>query len=201
MLDDLELPLVQSLRTEEDQVWVEHGVPALEGALLQRLARAPTRIDVRGVIAGDQVLETLERLRNLYKDAAPVSFVADILTATQITQVLVADLNVREVAGMPGRYTYGLSLVEYTDTPDPSSEEPPEPEPPEPEPPCEGQTGSIAVTVMLPEGQTDYSGIVVRVQRVDVEGEPPFEITEQTSGVYTRTGLPRGDYRATALRR
>ena len=62
MLDDMELPLVQVLDTEEDQVWVEHDVPALDGALLQRLSRAPTRIRIEGVMTGANSLEALETL-------------------------------------------------------------------------------------------------------------------------------------------
>jgi hypothetical protein len=198
MLDDMELPLVQVLHTEEDQVWVEHGVPALDGALLQRLRRAPTRMRVEGVMADANSLKELETLRKLYKAAEPVPFVADIMTATQIQQVLIDDLTVRELAGKPQCYHYLLTLVEYVPTPEP-----------EPSPggngdgvrPCEDQAGIIEVIVLLPEGQTDYTGVVVRIQRTDAEGEAPIEITEQTAGKFRRENVPAGDYRATAFRR
>ncbi len=125
MLDDFELPLVQTLRTEEDQVWVEHGVPALEGSLFQRLGRAPTRIFVQGAAADDQSLSHLERLRELFQAAEPVPFVADIMTATRVTDVLIADLVVREVAGKPQQYHYWITLLEYVPTPEPIEPPPP----------------------------------------------------------------------------
>jgi hypothetical protein len=199
MLDDFELPLVQLLRTEEGQVWVEHGVPALEGSLFQRLGRQPARIFVHGAMADDESLDKLERLRQLFQAAAPVPFVADIMTATEVTEVLLADLTVREVAGKPQQYHYFLTLVEYVPTPDPV--EPP-PEPIEPPEVCDQTTGSIEVRVELPPGQTDMTGVVVRVRRVDAEGEPPFEISApDEDGVFRRLNVPVGDYRATAFRR
>jgi hypothetical protein len=197
MLDDLELSLVQVLRTEEDQVWLEHSVAGLQGSLLQRLSREPTSIHLQGVMAGEGVLEKLEKLRQLYQDAQPVPFTADIMTATEVTQVLIDNLAVRELAGKPERFEYSLGLVEFVPTPDPVQ---PPIEPPV-DPICVDQKGSISVTVVLPEGQTDFTGVVVRIQRTDVEGAAPIEITEHTNGVFTRTGLDPGEYRATAFKR
>lgn len=198
MLDDFELPLVQTLRTEEDQVWVEHGVPALEGSLFQRLGRAPTRIFVHGAAADDQSLSHLERLRELFQAAEPVAFVADIMTATRVTEVLIADLVVREVAGKPQQYHYWITLLEYVPTPEPV--EPPPPPPPPP-PPCDQTSGTIEVRVILPAGQRDFTGIVVRVQRVDDPSQPPFEIASpDADGVYRRQNVSVGEYRAIAYR-
>ncbi len=202
MLGDLELPLVQILRTEEDQVWVEHGVPALEGSLLQRLGRGPVRVRVEGVMADTASLEDLEALRRLYQAAEPVTFAADIMTATEVQQMVIADLVVRELAGRPQRYYYALTLVEHIPTPEPVTPGPGPQPPPGPEPPPpDGQTGAIEVTVVLPAGQTDHTGVVVRIQRTDVEGQSPIEIPDQVNGVYRRESLPAGEYRATALRR
>lgn len=196
MLDDFELPLVEVLHTEEDQVWVEHPVPALEGSLFQHLGRAPVRVCIKGVMTTPDSLEKVERLRQLYQAAEPVPFVADIMTATEVQEMLIDELTVREVAGSPQQFHYTILLVEYVPTP-----EPPPPPPPPPQVVCEEETGAIEVTVILPEGQTDYSGIVVRLERTDVDGESPFEITEQTGGVYQRQDIPAGEYRATAIRR
>ncbi len=202
MLDDFELPLVQVLRTEEDQVWVDHAVPARDGSLLQRLNRAATRIFVQGVLASDRSLDHLERLRELFQRAEPMPFVADIMTATAVTQVLLEDLVVRELAGKPQCYTYALDLVEYVPTTDPPAPiRPPPPLPPPPPPECPDRTGRIEVTVILPAGQTDYTGVVVRLQRTGDSTAPPIELTDQVDGVYAMDNLPAGEYRATALRR
>jgi len=202
MLGDIELRLVQKLRTEEDRVWVEHAVPALEGSLVQHLGRGPVRVRVEGVMADTRSLEDLEGLRQLYQAAAPVVFAADIMTATLVKQVVISDLVVRELAGRPQRYHYALTLVEFIPPPEPVTPGPghdPNP-PPNPVPP-DGRTGAIEVTVILPRGQTDFAGVVVRIERTDVEGQPPVELTEQVEGVYRRDQLTAGEYRATALRR
>jgi len=91
MLGDIELRLVQKLRTEEDRVWVEHAVPALEGSLVQHLGRGPVRVRVEGVMADTRSLEDLEGLRQLYQAAAPVVFAADIMTAGEMPKVSVSD--------------------------------------------------------------------------------------------------------------
>jgi hypothetical protein len=199
MLDDLELPLVQSLHTVEDQVWVEHGIPALAGPLLQRLGRAATCIQIEGLIVGPDALGTLETLRNLYHDAQPVPFTADIMTATLVTQVMIDNLMVRELAGRPERFYYLIDLVEFEPTPEPVV--PPGPEPPEPPEECVDQKGRISVTVTLPPGQTDFTGVVVRLQKTGDPNAPFIEITEHTNGVFSRDGLDPGEFRATAFRR
>jgi hypothetical protein len=56
------------------------------------------------------------------------------------------------------------------------------------------------VTVILPQGQADFTGIVVRIERTD-GSLSPIEITEQVNGVYSHPDLPTGEYRATAFRR
>ena len=202
MLDTLELSVVQVLRTEEDQVWVEHGVPALDGSLLQRLNRGPTRVHIEGALLGKTALDDMEALRKLYKAAQPVPFVADIMTATHVTQMLIVDLKMRELAGKPSDFQYILTLEEHVPTPEPPR--PPKREDPKPTP-CETRTGTIEVTVILPAGQTDFTGVVVRLQRTNgsgAEGEPPVEITEPgPGGVYRLENAAAGEYRATAIRR
>jgi len=199
MLDDIELPLVQVLRTEEDQIWVEQGVPALEGSLLQRLGREGARIYVEGIMADDTSLDELEKLRKKHHAAQPVPFVADILTATEVKQVLIDDLNVRELAGKPKRYFYDMTLLEFVPTREPTP--PPPPPPPPPPNDCTDQKSKIEVTVVLPPGQNDFTNIIVRIERTDSTTTPPFEIKTQTNGVYTSDPVDPGTYRATAFRR
>ena len=197
MLDDFELPLVQVLHTDEDQVWVEHAVPGLEGSLFQRLGRAPARIRIEGALVGDDSLDSLEKLRKLYHAGQAVPFTADIMTATDIKQVVIDELIVKERAGRPQVYDYTIKLIEFIPTPEPTTP----PDTPDNPDDCDGQTGTIEVTVELPPGQSDFTGIVVRLQRTDVEGAAPIELTEQTGGVYRREHIDHGEYRATAFRR
>ena len=119
MLDDLELAQVQEIESGQRQALAEHGVPALEGDFLQRLGRNGTRLDLRGVLTGSDVRDSLEALRKKFRKAEPVSFVADIATATSVEKVLIEEMRVRELAGKPEVFEYGFSLREFTPAPVP----------------------------------------------------------------------------------
>lgn len=57
MLDDLELQQVQTIEVDGDQVWVQHGIPALEGDFLQGLGRRASQITLTGMLSGAEVAE------------------------------------------------------------------------------------------------------------------------------------------------
>lgn len=120
MLDDIALPLVQDVRTREGQALVSLAVPGLEGAAYQHLGRRPAQITVLGVLADDESLTRLEELRRRFHDHAPLPFSADITTATDVQQVVIADLYVSELAGRPQQFRYVLRLLEYVPPPPPA---------------------------------------------------------------------------------
>jgi hypothetical protein len=122
MLGDVELQLVQDISINGDQVLEQHAVPALEGDFLQRLGRRATRIELTGVLLGTDVRKSLNDVRAKFRAAEPVTFVADIATATRVGQVLIEDLGVRELAGTPERYEYALGLREFIPPPKEATE-------------------------------------------------------------------------------
>jgi len=115
MLGDVELQLVQNIEADEDQVLVRHDVPALEGDFLQGLGRRATRLILTGVLTGPEAGEGLKTLRDKFRAAQPVDFVADITTATRVGQVLIEEMGVRELAGKPERFEYAFTLRERSD--------------------------------------------------------------------------------------
>lgn len=121
MLDDLELSQVQQIATFDRRELAEHKPPGMSGSLLQNLGRQPTSLLVGGVASGPQALQFIEQLDEKFRAGNPVPFVADILNATDIEQMLIADLKVRDLAGKPLRFAYVLTLREHI--------EPVEPEP------------------------------------------------------------------------
>ena len=156
MLGDLELQQVQEIATDGDQVFARHRVPALEGDFLQGLGRRGGRISVCGVVSGEGVEERLDGLRRSFRGAAPVTFVSDIAAATEVGEVLIEELEVRELAGKPKRFEYRLLLREYTEPEPVATEDPPEIPPPE-----------------LPEEST-------LIVEVIVEGDPGFDLERVT---------------------
>ena len=197
MLGDVELQQVQQLDVEKDHVLAQHAVPALEGDFLQRLGRRATRVTVAGVLTGPDVADGLTALREKFRAAEPVSFVADIATATRVDQVLIEEMGVRELAGWPQRFEYSFTLREYTPAPETQREQPPPPPPPPP-PPVDTGTLVVAVTV---EGQPDFDmgRVTVTVEGTQDDGTSLSRtLTNRENNVWTEEGFPPGQYTATA---
>ncbi|HEX8651032.1 MAG TPA: OmpA family protein [Pyrinomonadaceae bacterium] len=191
MLGDIELQLVQKIETEQDQTLTQHEVPALEGDFLQRQGRRASRLTLEGVMVGPEAGEQLETLRDKFRSAAPVSFVADIATATQVGEVLIEELSTRELAGNPERFAYALTLRERL--PPPPPETVPLPEPPD-TPDIPPDTGTLVIEVVA-EGAIDMANV-----RVTLEGTNPDTtsfsrvLTNRTGDTWTETGLLPGRF-------
>jgi hypothetical protein len=111
-LADLQLTGAQVIRTEQQRAIVEHKIPGMAGSVLQDMGRPSAVIQVEGYLFGDSAADNLESLRKTFKDAKPVPFTADIMTATDIVDVMIADLNVVAVAGRPNLFRYDIVLKE-----------------------------------------------------------------------------------------
>jgi hypothetical protein len=112
MLGDVELRTVQNIATVERRALVEHRVPGMAGSAFQDLGRPSTSIKLEGILFGEESRTGLESLRTKLQAAEPVSFTADIATATDIIDVLIEDLRVVEVAGRPDTFLYQIVLRE-----------------------------------------------------------------------------------------
>jgi len=120
MLAGVELPGVQKIHTEEERAVVEHRVPGLAGSVLQDLGRGTTGIILEGIFHGEEALDDMESLREKFKAAEPVLFSADITASSDVTEVLIDELQVKEVAGRPDHYRYTIRLLEYVPPPAPA---------------------------------------------------------------------------------
>ncbi len=199
ILGDIELEKVQSIIVDGDQVLVEHGVPALEGDFLQRIGRRAAQINVRGFLTGPEVMEGLKALRDKFRAAEPVPFVADIATATQVGDVLIEEMGVREIAGKPERFEYAFLLREFIPPPATTQIEPPDPViPPVPE----VENGELIVEVIV-EGRPefDFSTVTVTVEGTEASGAdlPLRQLTNRTGNRWTEENFPPGTYVARAV--
>ena len=123
VLGDWEIPRIEEIRTLEHRSFVELAVPGRAGSLFQDLNTAPTRIVVSGSLYGDEARnEFLEELRGKFRDGEPVTFVADIVTATEVQYVIVEELRFHE-SGTRSDETEYLFVIR---------ESPPPPPPPDP---------------------------------------------------------------------
>lgn len=205
MLDDLELQQVQTIEVDGDQVWVQHGIPALEGDFLQGLGRRASQVTLTGVLTGAEVADSLKKLRDKFRAAAPVTFVADIATAIRLDQVLIEEMGVRELAGRPARFEYAFTLREFTPATPTEIIIPPPPPPPPPPRTLE----SVLEVQVIVEGDPnfDHAQTTVRVQGTDETGGavdrtlPNDDPAVRQGDLWTVNPFPAGTYTATATTR
>ncbi|MEZ4706875.1 MAG: peptidoglycan-binding protein [Caldilineaceae bacterium] len=201
MLDDLELQQVQQIEVDGDQVLAQHSIPALEGDFFQRLGRRAAQVTLAGVLTGPEVGDNLESLRQKFRAAAPVSFTADIATATRIDQVLIEEMGVRELAGKPARFEYAFTLREYIPATEPRRTTPLPPiDPIDPIDP-QVETGILEVEVIA-EGQPEFDFDQVTVTVEGNQSDGTFlnrTLTNRTAdNIWTENDFPPGSYTATA---
>lgn len=197
MLGDIELQQVEKIEVNEDQVLTQQSIPALEGDFLQRLGRRGTRISLTGVLTGTEAGAGLKTLQEKFRAAAPISFVADIATATKVEKVLIEEMGIRELAGKPARFEYALTLCEFTPPPAPE----PVPPPPQTPPPPSVETGTLVVDVTV-EGQSgfDFSKVTVSVAGTQDDGTSLTRtLTTRSNNSWTEASMPPGKYTAKAV--
>lgn len=119
MIDDLELPQVQEIRTQDRRALAEHRPPGMDGSLLQNLGRGPTRLALLGVASGPEARGFVEQLDGKFRSGAAVTFTADIVADSEIETMKIDDLKVQELAGRPDRFAYVLTLREFIEPVEP----------------------------------------------------------------------------------
>lgn len=123
VLGGWEVPSIEWIAAHDRRAWIELPVPGRAGSLFQDLDGAPTRVAIAGSLAGDEPRdEFLEELRGKFRAGEPVTFTADIVTATELQYVVIEELRFEESAGRPDETSYFLLL----------RESPPPPPPPDP---------------------------------------------------------------------
>src|SRR4051812_15244299 len=101
MVDDLALPQVQQVVTRDRRRLVEHRAPGMDGSLLQNLGREAARVVLRRVATCPDPAAFVASLSEKLQAAAPVAFVADIVTDAHIQRMMIDDLRVEDAAGAP----------------------------------------------------------------------------------------------------
>jgi outer membrane protein OmpA-like peptidoglycan-associated protein len=197
MLGDIELQQVQFIDSDQDQVLARHDVPALEGDFWQGLGRRAGTFSLAGVLSGVEAGEGLSSLREKFRAAEPISFVADIAAANRVDQVLIEEMEVREIAGRPLRFEYAFRLREYLPPPPPQQQVVPQTTPPTPA----TDTGILEVEVIV-EGQPDFDhgNTTVTVEgRQDDGNTLSRTLTDRTDNIWRQENFPPGTYTCRAV--
>ncbi len=120
MLGEFTLDDIEHIQSSESRALVEHRVPGLAGSYFQDMGSVPNTITIRGAKAGDDTRDAfLTGIRDLFNKGEPTTFVADINTATDITQVVIENLDVEEIGGVPDSFRYMVTLRKYVEPPEP----------------------------------------------------------------------------------
>jgi hypothetical protein len=123
MIGELEIPGLQRIGADQKRRIIDIPVPGLEGGLSQDLGSESIIIVVEGSLAQDEARDGfLESVREMYDAGEPVDFVADIVTATEVFEILIESISVREVAGTESPFSYRLTLRQYVPPPEPTSD-------------------------------------------------------------------------------
>lgn len=121
VLGDWEVPHIEVIRTMERRSFAELPVPGRAGSLFQDLNTEPTRVVISGSLFGDENRDAfLEELRGKFSVGEPVTFVADIVTATSVQYVIIETLRMEESGVKPDQIDYHIVLRESPPPPPPS---------------------------------------------------------------------------------
>ncbi len=185
---------VYSISVRENRSIVEHKIPGMEGGVLQDMGREPVRILFEGVIYGEEAKEALKNLRSKFKAGKPVPFSSDISGVAEVTDVLIEDLQVDDMGGLPNSYKYRLALREYTP---PKKEDEPAP--------SQEEEAKEAVEEKADEAKSSVNYVTGRI--VDGEGNPQsdvdvkitweggeYSVKTNEEGVYRKDNLEHGMY-------
>ena len=122
MLADWPVPRITRMETLEARDLAELRVPGRPGSLFHDLDRQPTRFLIAGSLYGDAERDDfLGNVRRRFSAGEPVTFVADILTATDVQHVVIERLELAETADVPDQLDYLVVCSESPPPPPPPS--------------------------------------------------------------------------------
>ena len=120
MIGDVALQAVQRVRHEVDGGFALLPVEGLPGRLVQAHGRGSHVIELEGVLWGDTAADDLAALQELAGSGAEQVFAADIITALDLSQVVVERFVAGQLAGHVDHFAYRIRLVESPPLPEPA---------------------------------------------------------------------------------
>ncbi|MCG8311978.1 MAG: hypothetical protein MI976_02075 [Pseudomonadales bacterium] len=122
MLGDWEIPRVADMQTLEQRSMVELNIPGQTGSVYQDMNSLPMQLMLSGSLYGSETNnDFLEQVREKYQEGAPVTFVSDIVTGTELQYVVIETMAFQINARNPEQLDYFLTLKESPPPPPPSS--------------------------------------------------------------------------------
>lgn len=117
-IGNIELVGLQDIHTDDARSLVEQRGPGQIGGVFQDLGREPVTVVMEGYLLGEDPHGALEQLRQAQTDAEPMTFAADVIAGADLTDVLILEFKVKQLAGYRDRYWFYLKVREYTEPPE-----------------------------------------------------------------------------------
>ncbi len=120
MIGDWEVPRIERISTLDQRRLARLSVPGLAGDLHHDLGSHSVAIEIEGSLHGDTERDDfLTTVREPFLAGDPLTFVADITTATELEQVVIEGLHVEEVNDAARSFRYLIRVRQYVEPPEP----------------------------------------------------------------------------------
>ena len=120
MIGEWPVPRIERIGTVDRRRLARLSVPGLAGDLHQDLGSHSLAVEIEGSLHGDTERDDfLTHVREPFLAGDPLPFVADILTATQLEQVVIEGLEVEEVNDAARAFRYRIRIRQYVEPPEP----------------------------------------------------------------------------------
>ncbi len=122
MLGDWEIPRIAEMITGEQRSMVELPIPGRVGSVFQDMNSLPVSLTIAGSLYGTESNnEFLQEVRAKFLEGAPLTFVGDIVTGTELQYVIIEKMNFQINAMNPEQLDYLIWLKESPPPPPPTA--------------------------------------------------------------------------------
>ncbi|MCI5142632.1 MAG: hypothetical protein D3909_13110 [Candidatus Electrothrix sp. ATG1] len=113
-LGKITLAAVQHISIEEGRVaGRKSGADTFSASLPGSGGLTPTVLVMEGLLFGPEYLAELKELRRVWIAGEPLAFAADIAVGSELTEVVIEELRVEQMAGYVERVQFWMRLREY----------------------------------------------------------------------------------------
>jgi len=120
MIGDWPVPRIERIATVDRRRLARLSVPGLAGDLHHDLGSHSLAVDIEGSLNSDAERDDfLTKVRQPFLAGDPLTFVADIATATELEQVVIEGLDVSEVNDASRSFRYRIRIRQYVEPPEP----------------------------------------------------------------------------------
>jgi len=120
MIGEWAVPRIERIGTVDRRRLARLSVPGLAGDLHHDLGSHSLAVEIEGSLHSDVERDDfLSRVREPFLAGEPLTFVADITTATELEQVVIEGLEVDEVNDAARSFRYRIRIRQYVEPPEP----------------------------------------------------------------------------------